>query len=473
MTPDAADLARKRRHRNERIAAAAVILILAAATVLIFRWKQRETDALRSDQGYIPKVAEITPEILLLQEYVRIDTSTPAGAAKGARWLAAQLARRGIRAELIASAPDRINVYARIPGRTPGDGLLLFNHIDVVAPGAPWSVPPFSANIAANMMWGRGTLDMKAMALCQLLAFAAVAGSGEKPLHDLVFLATADEETGSTYGMQWLLAHRPDVFAGIRYGITEGGITEMMSESMTYFGIETGSKQFVDLTVEGPDRRSTEEARFALEPYIFPRDPKRVLPAVRQYFRDIAPTRLAYGPTLADIDTSIARGYFWKLPAPYRDLTQDSVWVTAPWRSGERWQMTVKMMNLPDTNPDERLQWLAGIIRPHGLRIAEVRAKEGPVPVSTHDTALFARLAAEARKRYAVRAGSQILYRSTTDSRFLRVRGVICYGVSPFPVDYYQSSTIHHVDERIQLDRFMEGVGFMIDVTRDWARGAG
>ena len=64
------------------------------------------------------------------------------------------------------------------------------------------------------MMWGRGTLDMKAMALCQLLAFAESRAAGEQPTHDLVFLATADEETGSEYGMRWLLAHRPDVFAG-------------------------------------------------------------------------------------------------------------------------------------------------------------------------------------------------------------------------------------------------------------------
>jgi acetylornithine deacetylase/succinyl-diaminopimelate desuccinylase-like protein len=471
MTTDA-DLARKRRHRNERLVALAVILLLAAATAVALWWQKRETAALKQDQGYIPRVEEITPEILLLQEYVRIDTSTPAGAAGGARWLVAQLAKRGVRAEVIASAPDRLNVYARIPGKTPGEGLLLFNHIDVVPPRGKWSVPPFGANIAANMMWGRGTLDMKAMALCQLLAFTAVANSGEKPLHDLVFLATADEETGSEYGMQWLLAHRPDVFAGIRYGITEGGITEMMSERMTYFGIETGSKQFVDLSVEGPDLRSMQQARFALEPYIFPRDPKRVLPAVRQYLRDIAPTRMAYGPALTDIDATIAQGRFWPLPAAYRDLTQDTLWVSAPSRSGERWEMTVKMMNLPDTNPDEQLSWLARTLEPYGLTIGQVRTKEGPVPMSPHDTPLFGQLVAEAKRRYAVQAGLQILYRSTTDSRFLRVRGIVCYGLSPYPVDFYQSSTIHHTDERIRLDGFMQGIQFLTKVTGDWAHGA-
>ena len=196
---------------------------------------------------------------------------------------------------------------------------------------------------------------MKAMALCQLLAFAEVAQSPELPRHDLVFLATADEETGSEYGMRWLIEHRPDVFAGIRYGITEGGITELLSEKMTYFGIEVATKQLVDLTVEGADLHSLQEARIALEPEMFPRDAQRILPVVREYFRNIAPTRVAFGPALSDIDAAIRQGTFWKLPTPYRDLTQDSLWVGAPTQESGRWKMVVHLVNLPDTIPDERL----------------------------------------------------------------------------------------------------------------------
>lgn len=474
MTNDVPDAdrvaARKRRHRNERIAAAILVLIVAAFTVAAILWQRRETAALSSDRTYIPRVGTITPEIRLLQEYVKIDTSTPAGAAAGARWLVAELAKHGVRAEIIASAPDRLNVYARVEGTTKGEGLLLFNHIDVVPPGPGWTTPPFDAAIALNMMWARGTLDMKAMALCQLLAFVEVA-RGKPPARDIVFLATADEETGSEYGMRWLLAHRPDVFAGIRYGITEGGITELLSERMTYFGIEIGAKQFVDLTVEGPDLRSMQEARFALEPFIFAREPQRVMPEVREYFRAIAPTRVAFRGILADIDAAIRRGQFWRLPAPYRDLTQDGLWATAPFLAEDRWQMRVRMSNLPDTNPDERLAWLERTIAPHQLRIATVRVKEGPVAMSRRDTPLFAILAREAQRRYDVAAGVQILYRSTTDSRFLRPRGITCYGLSPYPVDYYQSLSIHHADERIRLDGFMEGIGFMKATVAEWARG--
>ena len=472
MTPDQSGLDRQRRHRHERIVASLLVLLLAAVTVGIVYWQKRTVEELRSDRRYIPRTAKMTPEIELLQEYVRIDTSTPAGAARGARWLVAQLAKRGVRAEIIESAPDRLNVYARIRGRSPGNGLLLFNHVDVVPPGDGWTVPAFDARIAINMMWGRGTLDMKAMALCQLLAFTAVARSGEPPQHDLVFLATADEETGSEYGMRWLLAHRPDVFASIQYAISEGGITEMLSERMTYFGVEVAAKQLIDLTVEGPDRSSLQEARFALEPAMFPRDPQRVLPAVRQYFHDIAPTRMAYRPFLTDIDATIRDGRFWSLPATYRDLTQDSLWVSAPAKTPKGWQMTVRMANLPDAIPDERIAWLQGVVAAYGVRIAEVREKQGPVPPSPSDNPFFALLVKRAKEQYGVPAGVQVLYRATTDARFLREHGIDCYGVCPYPVDFYQSNTIHKADERIRLDGFMEGIEYVGAIVTEWARTA-
>lgn len=474
MTNGDLEARRKRRHRNERIAAAIVVLIAIGVTAVVVLWQRRVTKDLRSNTTYIPRKEKITPEVLLLQEYVRIDTSTPSGAARGARWLAAYLAKNGLRAEIIESAPDRLNVYARIRGRRSGDGLVLFNHIDVVPPGEGWKAPPFDAKIGMNQVWGRGTLDMKALAICQLLAFLDVARSGRPPEHDLVFLATADEETGSDYGMKWIIANRPDVFAGIRYGITEGGITEMQTERMTYFGIEVGGKQEVELTLEGNGVESLRNARFALEPFMFPREPERVLPAVRDYFREISGTRVAYQSELADIDKAIADGMFWRLPVAYRDLTQNTLWVGAPSRSKEtgRWSMVVKMANLPDEIPEKRLQWLAEVVAPHGVRIGEVRQKQGPVPVSPTDTRLFALLTDEATSRYDVNAGLQMLYRSTTDARFLRPMGIVCYGLCPYPVTFFQSITIHKADERIHLDAFVEGVELVRNVIRKWSTTA-
>ena len=466
---DPAEAARKkRRHRNERIVATIVVLVVAALTLAAVYWHRHEKQRVLRDTRYIPAPAVITPEIVMLQEYVRIDTTAPQGVAAGAKWLAAQLAKSGIRAELIESTDGRLNVYARIKGRTPGEGLLLFNHIDVVPAAGKWKKPPFSAEIELNQMYGRGVLDMKGLALTQLLAFASVARSGKVPEHDLVFLATAEEEQGSRHGLQWLLEHRPDVIEGIQYGITEGGLTEVMTERMTYFGIEVGGKQVVELHLAANDKESLKQARFVLQRYVVRREPDRVLPEVRAHFRDIAASRISFGPYLADIDRTIALGDFWRLPYSYRELVTNSLWVSAPYED-KGWTMFVRMVNLPDTDPDARIAWLRSQVARFGVRVERIQVKQGPVPTSSSDTRLFRIAAAEARRRYSVDAGVQILFRSLSDSRFLRPRGIICYGISPFPVDYFQSLSIHGTDERIRLDWFGQGVGYMTRVVETWA----
>ncbi len=459
-----------RRHRNERIAAAILVGALAIAVGAFVRWNQEEQDALQSDLRYIPKKETITPEILLLRDYVRIDTSTAEGVAKGARWLAAVAERHGLKAELIESAPNRLNVYIRVRGKQSGAGLMLLNHIDVVrADPAGWRRPPFSGTIHLNQLWGRGSLDMKAMAICELLALAKVHRNGP-PEHDIAFLATAEEEEGSNEGMKWLLAHRPDLFEGIGSAINEGGITEVISERMTYFGIEVGSKQQIRTMLHAPEKQALVDARLALEPYITSRERARVLPEVRRFFRDVAPTRIGMKPYLEDIDGTIARGELWRLALSYRELLQNSMYVQAPIPSAAGgYEMTTVLLNLPDELPDARLQWLTDLVKPYGISV-QVLQKEGPVPMSSASAPLAMLLAAEAERTYGVPAGSEILYLSTSDCRFLRPRGVQCFGVSPYLVDIAQSTAIHRVDERIRLDWFMNGVGYLERVVVAWAR---
>lgn len=469
---DPAEAARKkRRHRNERIAAAVLVLVVAGLTAGAVLFERRAREADREDAQYVPKPEVITPEIELLRDYVRIDTTTPQGAAAGARWLAEQLGQRGVAAEIIESTPGHLNVYARIRGLRPGGALLLFNHIDVVPPGDGWSQPPFEGKIVFNELYGRGSLDMKSLAVCQLVAMGNLARSGRPPVHDIVFLATAEEERGSTNGMGWLLEHRPDLFEGVESAMTEGGLAETMSDRISYFGVEIGGKQLVQVRLDAASAEPLRQARFRLQRYVRFRHPHRVLPGVRQYFADVAPTRTSLGPYLAEIDRTIARGQFWRLPDTYSEFTQNTLRVMAPYRDGARWSMRVAMLNLPDADPDERIAWLRREVAPLGVTIGAILSKGGPVPLSRTDTRLFRILRDQAKQQYTVHAGTQILYNAMTDCRLLRVRGIPCYGVSPYPVNIFQARSIHRSDERIRLDWFRQGVVYVDQVVARWASG--
>lgn len=460
---------------NRRAAALTVVLVVLIAVCAGVVTYNRRVEKQIETEMYVPKKTPITAEIERLQQYVRIDTSNPPGnEMPGAQFLAAQLAQAGVKYEIIESAPRRANLYARLRGKRPGEGLLLHNHIDVVPPGKGWEVPPFSGAIRLNMLHGRGSIDMKSIALCELEAFLDVARSGRQPERDVVFLATADEEAGSGLGIRWLLDHRPDIFEGVKYGLTEGGVTEMLKEKVTYFGIETGSKQLVTVDLVARDEATMQRARLALEPYFHPRDPDRVLPGVRRFMRAVAPQRLDYREPLENVDATITAGKFWLLPLTMRDLLQNSVWARAIEPMGDgRVTMKVSLSNLPDEDPEPRLQWLVGLMQPLGVSVLKVERKDGPSPISDDQTPLFALITTELRRELGdIPVGPEVLALSTTDARFLRKRGMTCYGLQPFPLDYFQSISVHSANERVRLDWYMSGVRMMKRVVASYASGA-
>ncbi len=465
--------ARKRRHRNERIAAALIVLVVALISAAVIIHDRRVSEELAQQTTYVPRQTHMTPEVQLLQEYVRIDTSNPPGnELPAARWLARMIEAAGVHAEIIEPAPRRANLYARIKGNRPGEGLLLLHHMDVVPASGKWTRPPFAAEIYLNQLYGRGTLDMKGTGICELRAFLDVARSGRTPERDIVFLAVADEEAGSTLGVKWLLEHRPDVFEGVRYAINEGGITEMMQEKVTYYGIEIGTKQSVTLMLDAPSRAQLQQARIALEPWFVSREPQRISPEVKQWLHGLAPQRMAFRSQLDDIDAAVASGRFWDLPVGYREMTQDVVWADNVSKHGSAWQMPTYLLNLPDTNPDERVEWIRQKVAPFGVRVGEIVRKEGPVPVMSDNSPFFKLLAEEAGREYGAPVGTEMLNKWSNDSRFLRKRGIVAYGINPFPVDYFQAESIHAADERIRVDYFTMGVAFLRRVVGRYAFGS-
>ncbi len=450
-----------------------VVVVLALITGLLVYNKQTNDEI--NSQLWIPKPVTITPAVALLQQYVRIDTSNPPGKElAGARFLAVILGKNGINAEIIESAPGRANVYARLPGKQHESGLLLLNHIDVVpADKEGWTRPPFGAELRLNQLYGRGTLDMKGIAVCELLAFIDLVRSHRTPARDIVFLATADEEAGGQMGVAWLLQHRPDIFAGIRYALNEGGITETTQENIRYFGIEIGTKVMVKLLLHAPDRQSMQALRIALEPFMTPADPDRVLPEAREFMHDLAPLRVEQGQYLDDINRTIAAGKFWLLPSGYLELTQNVLYpgsIDPDGASGV--SMRVNLYDLPDENPNARIEWLRAIASRYGVTIAQVIQKSGPAPMSSRHTPMFALIASEALKQYpGARAGSEILVVSTNDSRYLRAKGIDAYGLMPFPTDWNQTLGIHSIDERLRADWFDHGVNLMKNITHRFAFG--
>ena len=198
--------------------------------------------------------------ITLCQEMIRIP-SVNYGEGKGdekamAEYVASKLAEVGIKSELIETAPNRVNVVAKVEGADQSrPGLVLHGHIDVVpANAADWSVDPFSGVIKDGFIWGRGAVDMKDMDAMILATVRMWQRIGHKPPRNILLVFFADEEAGSNYGSRWLVKHRPEIFDGYSEAVSEvGGFSVTITGEHRLYLIEAAQKgiQWMKLTAKG------------------------------------------------------------------------------------------------------------------------------------------------------------------------------------------------------------------------------
>ncbi len=97
--------------------------------------------------------------------------------------------------ETLAGRP---NVVGRWKGTGGGRSLILNGHIDTVEPGMrdQWEVDPFSAELRNGRIIGRGSLDMKAGVVANIIVARALRNAGWAPRGDLIVESVISEEDG-------------------------------------------------------------------------------------------------------------------------------------------------------------------------------------------------------------------------------------------------------------------------------------
>ena len=421
---------------------------------------------------------------LLLQTYLRIDSTNPPGnEVRATNFLADILKAEGIDYETAEAAPGRVNLWARIKGGSE-PGLLLLNHTDVV-PADPdaWVAPPLGGEIRDGYIYGRGALDMKSQAIMQLLTFIALHKSAQPLNRDVVFMATADEENGSANGMGWLAANRPEVFEGIGFAMTEGG-GGVVVNGQRFFGIEVAQKYPVWLRIEAsgtPGHGSTPRNDAAVDRLLDALDKIRnhsfephIIPAVAAYFRQLArqfPGKL--GLAFADIQTAVADEKFNRnLKANIPQLSaltrntcaitrlagSDKVNVLPSLATAE-----VDCRLLPDQDADEFIALLNQIVNSADIRIEKILVHTPAT--SPVDTELFSVIREVLEKNYTGTNVGPSVSAGFTDSHYLRKRGIVSYGFTPASVPLEDYAGIHGNNERISVENMREGTLLLKEIT--------
>jgi acetylornithine deacetylase/succinyl-diaminopimelate desuccinylase-like protein len=411
---------------------------------------------------------------------VMLDTSNPPGnEIEGARLLADVLAAGGISSEVVESAPGRGNLMARLPGDGSLPAIVLHHHIDVVyADRRYWSVDPFGGVVRDGYLYGRGALDMKSIGVLQLMGLLAIVRAGVPLKRDLVLLATADEETGSEFGAQWVADHRRRWLDGAEYALSEMGYVAIRPALTAPIGsIIISEKTGVPLRLtarSAPGHGSmpwpdTAPNRLigALARVLAAERPPHVLPEVQEYFSRLAEVRREDdGAGYRDLRRSFLdpefRARFFS--DRHRAALVRTTFAVTMLKGSEKRNVIppeataeIDCRMLAGEDPEEIRDWVRRAVADEHVEVDFIEAPVQP-NLSPPDTELYKCLSDALQRRMpGVVVVPQVMV-GFTDNWIFRRCGLHGYGWSPFVLDEGEIRRIHGNDERVSLDNVRAGV---------------
>lgn len=422
----------------------------------------------------------------LLSSYIRLDTTNPPGNEHlGAAFFEQILKGEGISYRVYESKPGRQSIRAVIKGSGQQEPLILLHHMDVIAAKSDeWSFDPFGGEVIDGYICGRGALDTKSLGIMQLLAMIEVRRSGTALNRDLVFLATADEESGADCGVEYLLReHHVDFRAGlvlnegsyIAEGFVPGTPLAMISpaeKGPCWLKLRRKGSPGHGSTPHGnnPLERLTQAVN-RLSAYQVPR---RVTPVVAEYFRRMAPAWTFLEPYIADGKEETLLRVLEEsglLAAPQIKAMLANTISLNSLHSGDKVNVIpscaeaeVDTRLLPGQDVNEWVEVLKQSLDDVEIDIEFIAKAEGNS--SDMDTQSYRIIEQALLDHYPGAIAAPYLMLGTTDSRFFRGLGMLSYGFCPAAVPSEHLKSIHGIDEKIAVASTLKGTEVYKDVVK-------
>lgn len=203
-------------------------------------------------------VEELEPDMVsMLSDIISFPALNPSDGGEGeyrkAQCVSGYVEALGLGKAEFYNCPDknavkgvRPNIVVRIPGKTK-KRLWVISHMDVVPEGSRslWNSDPFKAVVKDGRIYGRGVNDNGQELVSSLFAAVALKKLGITPEYEVSLCFVANEETGSMYGIRYLLKQNlfspDDLIIVPDGGSAEGDFIEIAEKSIFW----------MEFTVEG------------------------------------------------------------------------------------------------------------------------------------------------------------------------------------------------------------------------------
>ena len=390
---------------------------------------------------------------------------------------------------MVAGPNDRKkNLVVRFHGTGKRKPILFIGHLDVVeARREDWTTDPFEFLEKDGYFYGRGTEDMKEGDAILVANFIRLRKEGFFPDRDLIVALTADEEGGSSNGVDWLLKeHRGWIDAEYCINL-DGGEFEKDKDKRLLAGIQASEKVYVDFqfkslnagghsSIPSPDNAiyHLAGALARLQSFSFP---VKINEITRNYFERNA--ALTSGQMAADLNAVSKQppdnAAVQRLSAnPYFNSLLHTTCVAtmlsgghAPNALPQTARANVNCRIFPGEDPQEVRKTLERVANDPKVAVNFV-AQLGPdgkvTPVVAVPPSPLLPEVTQAMEKTLSVAWPGVPYVTTmstgaTDGKYTRIAGIPTYGISCM---FFQrdDSRAHGKDERVGVQDFYDGVDF-------------
>jgi acetylornithine deacetylase/succinyl-diaminopimelate desuccinylase-like protein len=415
--------------------------------------------------------------VQLVRQFLRIDTSNPPGNEERAvLFLEAILKKEGINSSIFSPSPGRANIMARIAGKKKGKPVILLSHIDVVpANENDWDTDPFGGALINGFVYGRGAIDMKTQALCQLLAFIRYNQDGVTPERDMIYLATCDEEVGGKYGVEYMLKKVPQ-FRNASFVLSEGGFIKEEGD-FTHAQVSVAEKKLSQFIIKAsgtgghgsiPHKDSANEkiinASARILSYQWPLKPTAVASAYLDgIFKGKKEKGYVFGQLKEALKNKRFRDYMEDVPL-YNALLRNTVTPTIL-KGGEKINVIPTESSasfdarLLPTEKHEAFFKRIGQLAGKDVELLRVNESVGKTAPSGYNNSYFKgiRSVVEGMERKDLPVLPYITT-GATDLRYFRDLGITAYGFFPIILSSDEILRMHGKNERISVENIHKGL---------------
>jgi len=434
-----------------------------------------------------------------LKQLIEINTTDSVGnVTTAAEAMAQRLRDAGFPAnEVVVAGPNdrKKNMVARFRGTGARKPILFIGHLDVVeAHREDWTTDPFQFIEKDGYFYGRGTEDMKEGDAMLVANFIRLKKEGFLPDRDLILALTADEEGGSSNGVDWLLReHRGWVDAAYCINL-DAGEFEKEKGKRILAGIQASEKVYVDFQFESlnPGGHSSVPssdnaiyhlagALARLQSFSFP---IRINYITRNYFERNA--TLASGQVASDMK-AVAKeppdpAAVQRLSeSPYYNSLLHTTCVATMLSGGhaanalpQTARANVNCRIFPGEDPEDVRKTLEQVANDPKVKITAVPqvspdGKAVPIVPVPPSPLLPEVTQAMEKALSATWPGVPLIATMSTgatDGKYTRIAGIPTYGISCMFFER-NDSRAHGKDERIGIQDFYDGVDFNYKLIRE------